>query len=116
MSETRLPALGLRPLYHRHLRELVAAPELERFLGGYGLDLAVTDQVDAVRVRIAAGIELLERRVLAAFVTAWRRQAWACLAWSVAAGIGVGAGLGLTGPRGFACAVFRRATTSGLTM
>ncbi len=105
MTDARLPPLALRPLHYRYLRELVAAPELERFLGGHGLDLAVTDQADAVRVRVAAGIELLERRVLAAFVAAWRRQAWACLVWAIAAGIGFGAGMGLDGPRAVVCAV-----------
>jgi hypothetical protein len=78
----------LRALGTPLLRDLFWAPELERYLGVGAIDLALTDQLEAVRVRVEAGIQLLESRVLAACVAACRRQGWLCAALGIAVGAG----------------------------
>ena len=74
------------PLRTALLRELLWAPELERYLGVATLDRAVTDQLQSVQVRVDAALRLIDARALAAFLAGWRRQAW------LAAGSGVLAG------------------------
>ena len=90
-----LERVPLRRLRHRFLRETLAAPELDRLLGTGELDLTVTDQVDALRVRVLAGLGVLDRRVLATYTAAWRRQGWLAMGVGIAAGIAVGAGVSL---------------------
>jgi hypothetical protein len=41
----------------------VIAPDLERYLDPANVDLMVTDQVQAVRVRVARGLEVFENRL-----------------------------------------------------
>lgn len=50
----------------------MTAPDLERYLDPRNVDLAVTDQVEAVRVRVARGLEVFERRRLDGLAAARR--------------------------------------------
>jgi hypothetical protein len=77
-----------RPLRIRRLREIVAAPELERYLGLRGVDLQVLDQVEALRVRVGQGLAVAARRAKAARGHA-RRVIFASVA---GAGIGIAVG------------------------
>ncbi len=52
-----------RPLLGRAARRAMLAPDLTRYLDRRSVDLAVTDQVDAIRVRIDRGLEVFERRL-----------------------------------------------------
>lgn len=78
MPESTLEPMELRLLRTPAIREEFNAPELERLLGGEGVDLAMTDQPEALRVRLEAGLEVLERRVLAGIRRALGRQAKLC--------------------------------------
>ena len=65
--------ITLVPLHTRAARRAVTAPDLERYLDPANVDLMVTDQVQAVRVRVARGLEVFETRVRDA-LTAVRRS------------------------------------------
>ncbi len=78
MSEVALEPLELQLLRTPAVREVFNAPELERLLGGEGLDLSMTDEPEALRVRLEAGLEVLERRILAGIRLALGRQARLC--------------------------------------
>ena len=58
----------LRPFRTRRVREVVLAPELDRYLGRRNVDLLLTDQIEALQVRVRAGLDVLERRRRAAEV------------------------------------------------
>lgn len=51
------------PLHTRAARRAVIAPDLERYLDPANVDLMVTDQVQAVRVRVERGREVFENRL-----------------------------------------------------
>jgi hypothetical protein len=51
-----------RPIRTPVILRAICAPELERFLSRRSVDLLVTDQIEAVKVRVAKGIEVLERK------------------------------------------------------
>lgn len=53
----------LVPLRTRAARRAVIAPDLERYLDPANVDLMVTDQVQALRVRVARGLEVFENRL-----------------------------------------------------
>ena len=78
MSESELKPKDLRMLRTSGGREEFNAPELERLLGGEGVDLSMTDQPEALRVRLEAGLEVLHRRILAGIRRALGRQAKLC--------------------------------------
>lgn len=78
MTESDLESIEFHLLRHPRIREVFNAPELNRLLGEGDLDLSMTDQPEALKVRIEAGIAVLERRVLAAISMALRLQAWTC--------------------------------------
>ena len=65
MPESKLKPMDLRMLRTSGVREECNAPERERLLGGEGVDLSMTDQPEALRVRLEAGLEVLDRRILA---------------------------------------------------
>jgi hypothetical protein len=44
------------------VRRAARAPELERYLDRAQVDLAVTDQIEALQVRVQRGLEVLERK------------------------------------------------------
>ena len=50
----------LRPVRSRAVRRAIFAPELERYLARRNVDLMVTDQLEALQVRVRRGIEVLE--------------------------------------------------------
>jgi hypothetical protein len=66
---------GLRAVRSRAVRKALAAPEIERYLSRGSVDLLVTDQVEALKVRVSRGIEVLERKVKAARQAAYGRAA-----------------------------------------
>ena len=78
MSEAILEPMELHLLRTSVVREAFNAPELERLLGGEGLDLSMTDEPEALRVRLEAGLEILERRILAGIRLALGRQGRLC--------------------------------------
>ena len=78
MSEVALEPMELQLLRTPAVREVFNAPELERLLGGEGLDLSMTDEPEALRVRLEAGLEILECRILAGTRLALGRQARLC--------------------------------------
>ena len=51
------------PLHTRAARRAVIAPDLERYLDPANVDVMVTDQVQAVRVRVERGREVFENRL-----------------------------------------------------
>ena len=51
------------PLHTRAARRAVIAPDLDRYLDPANVDLMVTDQVQAVRVRVERGLEVFENRL-----------------------------------------------------
>jgi hypothetical protein len=53
-----------RPVRTPTVLRAIRAPELERFLSRASVDLLVTDQVESLKVRVAKGIEVLERKTL----------------------------------------------------
>lgn len=55
----------------------MVAPDLERYLDPRNIDLLVTDQVEAVRVRVARGLEVFERRRLDGVAAARKSRALA---------------------------------------
>ena len=50
------------------------APELDRFLSPRGVDLMVTDQLQAIQVRVKAGLDVLNRRIAMALGLLARRR------------------------------------------
>ena len=86
-----LPEIPLRPLRTRLLRDLLWAPEFERFLGVDHLDLSLLDQIDSVKVRLVTGLGILERRILASLAAALRRQMWTCAVIGIMAGAAIAA-------------------------
>lgn len=64
---------GLRAVRSRAVRKALRAPEIERYLSRGSVDLLVTDQVEALKVRVSRGIEVLERKVKAARQAAYGR-------------------------------------------
>jgi hypothetical protein len=76
------PGLTVRT---RAVRRAILAPELERYLSRAHVDLLVTDQFEALQVRVAKGIEVLERKV-AAGLKAARSRAF-LMGATVAAGL-----------------------------
>ncbi len=97
MTEFKLDTLDLHVLKHRRVREVFNAPELSRLLGEEGLDLSMTDQPEALKIRIEAGLAVLERRVLASLSEALRLQARTCVLLGILLGILVGIALYLPG-------------------
>ena len=91
MPESDLKPMDLRMLRTSGVREEFNAPELERLLGGEGVDLSMTDQAEALRVRLEAGLEVLDRRILASIKLALGRQAKLCGLAGVVLGIIAGA-------------------------
>jgi len=96
MPESKLKPMDLRMLRTPGVREEFNAPELERLLGGEGVDLSMTDQPEALRVRLEAGLEVLDRRILAGIKLALGRQAKLCGLAGGALGISAGAWWALT--------------------
>ena len=90
MTEINLDPVEFHLLHHPRIREVFNAPELDRLLGEEGLDLSMTDQPEALKVRIEAGIAVLERRVLASFSEGLRLQARVCVFIGILLGILVG--------------------------
>jgi hypothetical protein len=76
---------GKRSLRTRAIIRAVQAPELERYLSRRSVDLLVTDQLEAVRVRVEKGIEVLERKAREG-IRAGRRRA-AALGATLAVGL-----------------------------
>ena len=66
LSRPRLPRT-------KAVRRAVRAPELERFLAREHIDLLVTDQIEALQVRVRRGIEVLDQRVTQGLRVARRR-------------------------------------------
>ena len=91
MPESKLKPMDLRMLRTPGVREEFNAPELERLLGGEGVDLSMTDQPEALMVRLEAGLEVLDRRILAGIKLALGRQAKLCGLAGVVLGISCGA-------------------------
>jgi hypothetical protein len=54
------PALAI---HTRAIQKAILAPEIERYLSRRHVDLLVTDQLEALQVRVARGIEVLERKI-----------------------------------------------------
>jgi len=58
----------MRPEAHRRavrskpVRKALLAPDIERYLSRGSVDLLVTDQIEALKVRVAKGLEVLERK------------------------------------------------------
>ncbi|MCH2582772.1 MAG: hypothetical protein MK133_16435, partial [Planctomycetes bacterium] len=75
MPESDLKPMDLRMLRTSGVREEFNAPELERLLGGEGVDLSMTDQAEALRVRLEAGLVVVDRRILASIKLALGRRA-----------------------------------------
>ena len=97
MTEFKLDPLELHMLHHRRVREVFNAPELGRLLGEEGLDLSMTDQPEALKIRIEAGIAVLERRVLASLSEALRLQTRTCVFLGILLGMLVGMAIYLPG-------------------
>ena len=97
MPESTLDPVELHLLHHCRIREVFNAPELGRLLGKEGLDLSMTDQPEALKIRIEAGLAVLERRVLASISEALRLQARACVLIGILLGILVGIGISIPG-------------------
>ena len=87
MTSGKLAPARLSRLRSRRLRERFCAPELERYLARGSIDPAMTDQPEAVKVRVLRGVEVFRDRVRVALVSGGRRQSWLL----VAGGIGAGA-------------------------
>lgn len=77
----------IRPLRTPALRRAVLAPDIERYLSRNNVDLLVTDQIQALQVRVRRGIEVLERKVEAGLKRA--RQLGVGLAAAVLCGLSV---------------------------
>ena len=59
-------------LHTRAARRAVIAPDLERYVDPANVDVMVTDQVQAVRVRVERGLEVFENRLRDTLVAIWR--------------------------------------------
>lgn len=97
MTESNRDPVELHQLRHSRIREVFNAPELSRLLGDEGLDLSMTDQPEALKVRIEAGIAVLERRVLAALAAALRLQVRVCGLIGITLGIIAGIAIAASG-------------------
>jgi hypothetical protein len=80
-----LPPGRWRRFRTRVVRRAVLAPELERYLSRRHVDLAVTDQLEALQVRVRAGLDTFQRRLDRARAAA-RARGWILTA-SLAAGV-----------------------------
>ncbi len=87
MSHEGLLALKVCPLRTRALRRAVMAPDLERYLSMRKVDFAMTDQLEALQVRVRRGVEVLEGRIVRGIETSRRLL----ITWSVTAGVLLGA-------------------------
>jgi hypothetical protein len=65
--------MKLRPFRTLLVRRAVLAPEMDRLLSRRHLDLAVTNQIEALQVRARAGVEVFQRRLQVARARAQRR-------------------------------------------
>jgi len=88
MIHAPLSDLRLQRVRTRTAHAALQAPELERFLARGGVDLVVTDQVDALKVRVNAGVEALQRRLTQASWhlrrVIWRRASFAAATLTLA--------------------------------
>lgn len=88
MIHAPLSTLRLQRIRTRAAHAALQAPELERFLARSGVDLLVTDQIDALKVRVNAGVEALLRRITQARWhlrrVVWRRASLAATTLTVA--------------------------------
>ena len=73
MSRAELPPISHRSLRTAAIRRAVLAPEIERYLARSQVDLLVTDQIEAIQVRVEKGIEVLDRHVREGLRLARRR-------------------------------------------
>ena len=73
----------LRPPRMRALRAELLAPDLERYLSMREVDFSMTDQVEALQVRVRRGVEVLEKRLEATALLARKRAR----AWSLVVGV-----------------------------
>lgn len=64
---------GVAKLRTAAVQRAVFAPELERFLSRKSVDLFVTDQIQAIEVRVRKGIEVLDRKIEAGIRVAKKR-------------------------------------------
>jgi len=71
----RIAKGGVAELRTAAIRRAVLAPELERFLSRKSVDLLVTDQIEAIAVRVRKGIEVLDRKIEAGIEVARKRIA-----------------------------------------
>ena len=63
--------------------QTLCAPELERYLSRRSVDLLVTDQIEALQVRVREAVAVLERRVVRATEEARRRwRRWLLVAFA----------------------------------
>jgi hypothetical protein len=85
-SVLELPAVTLHPLGTASLRDLFNAPEIERFLARDHVDLTLVDELEALRVRVRRGVEVIENRANAACVAAYQRRNWLLAAAGASAG------------------------------
>jgi hypothetical protein len=87
-----------RPIRTPAVLRAIRAPELDRYLSRRSVDLLVTDQIEALRVRVAKGMEVLERKTRAG-IRAGRRRA-VVLAATLAAGLLLAAAHAVLAARG----------------
>ena len=71
------------------VRAAAFSPDLERYLDRAHVDLAVTDQVDALKVRVRRGLEVLERGAGAGIDVAVSQRRWSSFAAGVIVGVTV---------------------------
>ena len=89
MSRESLLSVKVRPLRTLSVRREVMAPDLERYLSMQNVDFAVTDQVEALQVRVRRGVEVLEGR-LARGIEKTRKLS---IGWAITAGAFFGVAL-----------------------
>lgn len=75
MRGERVEKSGIAALRTSTVRRAVIAPELERFLSRKRVDLLVTDQIEAIEVRVRKGIEVFDRKLQAGIKVARKRAA-----------------------------------------
>ena len=75
MRRQSLPKSSVAALRTAAIQRAVMAPELERFLSRKSVDLLVTDQIEAIEVRVRKGIEVLDRKIEAGIEVARKRVA-----------------------------------------
>ncbi len=82
-------SVKVRPLRTRSVRREVTAPDLERYLSMRNVDFAVTDQLEALQVRVRRGVEVLESRLARGIEKARKLS----LGWAIVAGVCFGGAL-----------------------